>query len=59
MASCCRYAGTVGKSVDFAAVAGSDTTVTLHLKAADEEHGLRDYTNERVQDDIDKGMWKK
>lgn len=28
------------------------TTVTLHLKPADEEHGLRDYTNERVQDDI-------
>ena len=28
------------------------TTVTLHLKPADEEHGLRDYTTERVQDEI-------
>ncbi|HEX7699938.1 MAG TPA: molecular chaperone HtpG, partial [Kofleriaceae bacterium] len=28
------------------------TTITLHLKTADEEHGLRDYTNERVQDEV-------
>jgi molecular chaperone HtpG len=28
------------------------TTITLHLKSADEEHGLRDYTNERVQDEV-------
>ena len=28
------------------------TTITLHLKPADEEHGMRDYTAERVQDDI-------
>ena len=32
--------------------ATSGTTITLHLKAADEEHGLRDYTADRVQDDI-------
>ncbi len=28
------------------------TTVTLHLKPTDDEHGLRDYTSERVQDEI-------
>jgi len=28
------------------------TTITLHLKAADEEHGLRDYATERVQDEV-------
>ncbi len=28
------------------------TTITLHLKPADEEHGLRDYTNERVLDEV-------
>ncbi len=28
------------------------TTITLHLKAADEEHGLRDYTNDRVLDEV-------
>ncbi len=28
------------------------TTVTLHLKAVDDEHGLHDYANERVVDQI-------
>ncbi len=28
------------------------TTITLHLKPADEEHGMRDYASERVQDEI-------
>ncbi len=28
------------------------TTITLHLKPADEEHGLRDYTNDRVIDEV-------
>lgn len=28
------------------------TTVTLHLKPADEEHGLRDYTNDRVLEEV-------
>ncbi len=32
--------------------ATTGTTITLHLKPVDEEHGMRDYTNERVQDEI-------
>jgi len=30
----------------------SGTTITLHLKAVDDEHGLHDYSNDRVVDDI-------
>ncbi len=39
-------------TIEEAERASSGTTVTLHLKAVDEEHGLHDYTTERVQDEI-------
>ncbi len=39
-------------TIEEAERASAGTTITLHLKPADEEHGLRDYTTDRVIDDI-------
>ena len=44
--------GDGGYTLDDAERPGAGTTVTLHLKPADEEDGLKDYTQERVLKDI-------
>jgi molecular chaperone HtpG len=44
--------GDGGYTLETAERSGAGTTVTLHLKAVDEEDGLRDYTQEPVLRDI-------
>ncbi len=39
-------------TIEDAERAEAGTTITLHLKPVDDEQGLRDFTNERVQDEV-------
>jgi len=39
-------------TIEDAERAESGTTITLHLKPTDEEHGLQDFTNDRVIDEV-------
>ncbi len=45
-------AGDGAYTIEEAERAEPGTTITLHLKPADEEHGLRDYTSDRVLDEV-------